>query len=248
MAPTPPEDSAAEPAVGPLGAGSDFCPFLDHIGIPSIDLSFGGDYGVYHSAFDDFAWMKHFGDPDFSYEITLARMIGTIALRLNEADLLPFDYSAYAAEIDREVEKLSAVAKQSGDASNVQPLSDAASVFHASASRVTEALRSMPAGTLDSALSDRLDRSLVLVEQDLLAPEGLVGRPWFKHTIYAPGSYTGYSAEAMPGVVEAMAKNDPALLHRESTAVAAALLRASARLDEVARLAREAAATNDPPR
>jgi N-acetylated-alpha-linked acidic dipeptidase len=242
------EDSAAEPAVGSLGAGSDFCPFLDHIGIPSIDLSFGGDYGVYHSAFDDFAWMKHFGDPDFSYEITLARMIGTIALRLDEADLLPFDYSAYAAEVDRELEKLSATAKQSGDAANVQPLSDAAAVFHTSASRATEALRSMPAGSLDSAAADRLDRSLVLVEQDLLAPEGLTGRPWFKHTIYAPGSYTGYSAEAMPGVVEAMAKNDPALVRHESTAVAGALLRASARLDEIARLAREAATTNDPPR
>lgn len=244
----PPEDSGPEPAVAPLGAGSDFCPFLDHAGIPSIDLSFGGDYGVYHSAFDDFFWMKHFGDPDFTYEVTLARMIGTIALRLDEADLLPLDYAAYAAEIDREVDKLLASAKRSGDAANVQPLSDAAAIFHASAAHANEALRSIPSGSLDPAASERLNRLLVLVEQDLLAPEGLTGRPWFKHTIYAPGSYTGYSAEALPGVVEALAKNDPALVRHESTAVAAALLRASARLDDVARLARDAATTNDPPR
>ena len=50
-----------------LGAGSDFCPFFDHAGIPSIDTGFVGDYGVYHSIYDDFYWMKKFGDPTFEY-------------------------------------------------------------------------------------------------------------------------------------------------------------------------------------
>ena len=74
-----------------------FRPFFDYAGIPSLDMGFGGDYGVYHSLYDDFYWMKHFGDPTFVYHATLARILGTVALRLDEADVLPFDYSAYAS-------------------------------------------------------------------------------------------------------------------------------------------------------
>jgi len=75
------------------------------------------------------------------------------------------------------------------------------------------------------------------VEQSLLAPEGLLGRPWYKHTIYAPGSYGGYEAEIFPGVHEALDWNDAGALRREADSLAAALRRAAARLDEIARLA-----------
>jgi N-acetylated-alpha-linked acidic dipeptidase len=76
------------------------------------------------------------------------------------------------------------------------------------------------------------------VEQALLAQEGLAGRPWFKHTVYAPGSYAGYAAEALPGVSESLDRNDPATLRIEADSLAAALRRAANRLDEVSKLAR----------
>ncbi len=78
------------------------------------------------------------------------------------------------------------------------------------------------------------------VEQALLTPDGLAGRPWFKHTIYAPGSYSGYSAEILPGVTEAIERSDPAMLQREADTLAAALHRAAAQLNDVARLAQAA--------
>jgi N-acetylated-alpha-linked acidic dipeptidase len=235
----PPPDPSGDVPVGALGAGSDFCPFLDHAGIPSIDVGFGGDYGVYHSLYDDFFWMKHFGDPTFVYHAALARILGTIALRLSEADLLPFDYSVYASDIARAADDLSARSTSSGAVSdiNIKVVTDAAGQLSAAASRASAALQSLSSVPVDPARALKINRALAGVEQAFLAPEGLSGRPWYKHTIYAPGSYAGYAAGVMPGVSEALDRHDPATLTREEDALAAALRRAAARLDEITRLA-----------
>ena len=79
------DKSIAEARIGALGSGSDFTPFLQHLGVPSSDMGFGGDYGVYHSAYDSFYWMTHFGDPDFVYHVAAAQMWGTVAMRLADA-------------------------------------------------------------------------------------------------------------------------------------------------------------------
>src|ERR1051326_8240333 len=91
--------TAGEARIEALGSGSDYTPFLQHLGIASTDMSFGGDYGVYHSAYDSFYWMDHFGDPGFQYHVAAAQVWGTMALRLADADGLPFDYTDYASEI-----------------------------------------------------------------------------------------------------------------------------------------------------
>lgn len=232
-------EASVKAPIGDLGAGSDFSPFFDYAGIPSIDLGFGGDYGVYHSIYDDFYWMKHFGDPTFGYHVALARILGTIALRLDEADILPFDYAAYASAIQRNVDNLAMrAARQPDEAGLLKPVEQASEQFAASATRATDALRMISSSSIDSANAEIIDRALPEVEQALLAPDGLVGRPWFKHTIYAPGSYAGYASEMMPGVTEALDRDDPVTLRREADSLSAALLRASAQLDEIARLAR----------
>ena len=148
-------EGAGEAPLGALGAGSDFSPFFDYAGIPSVDIGFGGDYGVYHSLYDDFYWMKHFGDPTFGYHAALARILGTIALRLDEADILPFDYSAYATEISRmESDLLSRASSQAGEAAALKPVAEASIEFTTAASRSTAALRdlgSITRGSGDSA-------------------------------------------------------------------------------------------------
>lgn len=234
----PVSDSPSEPAIGALGAGSDFSPFFDFAGIPSIDLAFEGDYGVYHSLYDDFYWMKHFGDPTFQYHVALARVLGTLALRLDEADILPFDYPAYAQEIERAAnDAFVRASRDTNDADSVKPVVDAAAQFSDAAARASQALHSSAAAGLDPAKAGDVNRALASVDQALLAPAGLAGRPWFKHTIYAPGSYAGYSAEVLPGINEALDRNDSTTLRLEADSLAAALRRASARLDDVARLA-----------
>ena len=71
--------------VGDLGSGSDFTPFLQHLGVPSTDIGSGGPYGVYHSVFDNFAWFTKFGDPTFVYEQQMARVYGLQSIRMASA-------------------------------------------------------------------------------------------------------------------------------------------------------------------
>jgi N-acetylated-alpha-linked acidic dipeptidase len=234
----PPPDPSGEVPLGALGAGSDFCPFFDHAGIPSMDMGFGGDYGVYHALYDDFYWMKHFGDPAFAYHATAARVLGTMALRFDEADILPFDYAAYASEIAHAANDLAVRAgAQTSRETKLKSVTDAAGELSAAASRASQALQGIASSTVDPAKAMKINRALSSVEQEFLAPEGLSGRPWYKHTIYAPGSYAGYAAEVMPGVSEALDRGDAATLRREEESVAAALRRAAARLDDIARIA-----------
>jgi N-acetylated-alpha-linked acidic dipeptidase len=234
---------SVKPPVGDLGAGSDFSPFFDYAGIPSVDLGFGGQYGVYHSVYDDFYWMKHFGDPTFGYHVALARILGTIALRLDESDVLPFDYANYALSIDRNISDLAShVAQNPDEAAALKPVQQASAQFASSAARASDALRAISDAPLDPAATEKINRALPEVEQALLAPGGLTGRPWFKHTIFAPGLYAGYASESIPGITDALDRNDLAAFRREADSLSAALLRASARLDDISRLAREAPA------
>ncbi len=240
----PPSAKFTAPGVVPieaLGAGSDFCPFFDHAGIPSLDAGFVGDYGVYHSMYDDFYWMKKFGDPSFEYHVALAKILGTLALRLDESDTLPFDYSAYAAEISRAANELATRATKQGiSGADVQAVTNAATQLTASAAAVSQAMQHWVSAPPASTKQHEINHELVSVEQALLAPEGLAGRTWYKHTIYAPGMYAGYAAEVLPGVNEALDRKDTATFNSEAASLAAALRRASARLDEIAHLASSA--------
>ena len=94
-----PPQSGEEVHVSDLGSGSDFTPFLQHAGVPSTDVGSEGPYGVYHSTFDDFAWFTQNADPHFVYLQEMARVFGLEALRMADADVLPYDYEAYAREI-----------------------------------------------------------------------------------------------------------------------------------------------------
>jgi N-acetylated-alpha-linked acidic dipeptidase len=226
-----------------LGAGSDFCPFFDHAGIPSMDVSFTGAYGVYHSMYDDFYWMMHFGDPTFRYETTLGRILGVLALRLDNADILPFDYPEYASDITEAARNLAATralganaGADTGPDEDLRTLSGAAAQFANAAAIATQALESIHSGTLTPEKLTAINRALVTVEQAFLSPDGLPGRPWYKHTIFAPGSYVGYAAEIFPGITERI-DADPATFTAQLGALEDAFHRATADLDEVTRLA-----------
>ena len=82
--------------VGDLGSGSDFTPFLQHLGVPSTDIGSGGPYGVYHSVFDNYAWFIMNADPTFVYLQEMARVFGLEVLHMADADVLPYDYVTYA--------------------------------------------------------------------------------------------------------------------------------------------------------
>lgn len=99
--------------IGALGSGSDYTVFVDHLGVPALNLGYGGEdgSGIYHSIYDDFHWYTHFADTDFAYGKTLAQTVGTAVMRLSSAQLLPFDFTNFADTIQTyvaDLQKLSA--------------------------------------------------------------------------------------------------------------------------------------------
>jgi N-acetylated-alpha-linked acidic dipeptidase len=217
---------SGEVRVGDLGSGSDYTPFIQHLGVPSTDIGSTGPYGVYHSAFDNYAWFIMNADPTFVYEQQMARVFGLEALHMADADVLPYDYITYARQIQAYLFAAQARAKDAGMTS--VDFGDALGA----ATRFTAAATVMYSKQLSATgNADALNASLRAVEGDLLAPEGLPGRPWFRHTIFAPGEYTGYAAVVIPGVNEAIDARDPARAQAQMANVTAALVRAAATLE-----------------
>ena len=189
--------------VGDLGSGSDFTPFLQHVGVPSTDIGSSGPYGVYHSTFDDYAWYVQNSDPHFVYLQEMARVFGLEALRMADTDVLPYDYVTYARAIDTYIVAARRKASDDGLTSlDFAAAEVAAGRFVAAAQRVHD-LQTAGKGDLG-----KLNIALRETEAALVSDAGLPNRPWYRHTIYAPGEFTGYAAVVIPGVNEAIAAKD----------------------------------------
>ena len=197
------ERTPAAPRIGALGSGSDYTPFLQHLGVPSLDMSFGGDYGVYHSAYDSFYWMSHFGDPDFKYHVAAAQIWGTVTLRITDARSLPFDYTDYATELREFVNETTRLAnrKKLFDAFDAKPILKAIDNFSDEGEKIQK--RRMEESLSDEKLR-RMNDALIQAERAFVDERGLQGRTWFKHQIYAPGFYTGYAALPLPDLRQAI--------------------------------------------
>ena len=191
--------NGGEARIGALGSGSDYTPFLQHLGVPSTDMGFGGDYGVYHSSYDSFYWMDHFGDPGFVYHVAAAQIWGTLALRLADADALPFDYTDYATQIREFFTEALRLAKQKNlDTSfDDRSMNAALEDFAKECSRVEKNRQEAVTTKANSAKLKLINDALIGVEREFIDERGLRGRPWYKHEIYAPGIYTGYAAQPL---------------------------------------------------
>ncbi|HBB98569.1 MAG TPA: glutamate carboxypeptidase [Blastocatellia bacterium] len=196
-------DAESEARIGPLGSGSDYTPFLQHLGVPSTDMGFGGDYGVYHSAYDSFYWMTHFGDPDFVYHVAAAQLWGTMAIRLADADGLSFDYTDYANQIREYFDESIRLAKHRrlDSAIDEKSINDAVRNFSEEAMRLEKERQKLVADADKSSSSAaklrRLNDALMGAERAFIDERGLRGRPWYKHEIYAPGIFTGYASQPL---------------------------------------------------
>ncbi|HVC89928.1 MAG TPA: M28 family metallopeptidase [Acidobacteriaceae bacterium] len=211
-----------------LGSGSDYTPFLQHLGVPSTDIESSGHYGVYHSAFDNYAWFTKFADPTFVYLQQQARFLGLEGMTMADADLLPYDYQVYGSQVVGYLQASQLKATNAGMQSlDFAPALAAARRFQDAGAKALAAERD-PAGPLPEE-----NRILRQAEQDLLSQHGLPNRPWYKHTIYAPGEYTGYAAVVIPGVNEAIDAKDAARASSQLEALTRALDRAAATLNKM---------------
>ena len=200
----PPPD--AELVETRIGSGSDHTVFLNHLGRPVINLGFGGDYGVYHSMYDDHYWMEHIGDPTFEYHIALTRIWGLVALRLANADLLPFDFGANGAALEqflRELEQQNKIDRRL----HLKKLHARVAQFEREGNLLRSAMvRALAQGEPSAEKLQRLNTQLFQVESNWLDPDGIPGRPWFQHLLYS-SRYT-YAHLEFPGLTEAVEKGD----------------------------------------
>jgi N-acetylated-alpha-linked acidic dipeptidase len=217
-----------------IGGGSDYTVFLNFLGVPIADLSFDGPYGVYHSIYDTHRWVSTNADPEFRYHAALVHLWGLTAVRLADADVLPLDYLPYA---DRLVEFVAEVGRAwvglPGER-RVSPMLDvesaiadlrvAALEFNRRRQRALEA-----EGTGER---QRLDEQIMATERALLDPEGIPGRPWFRHSVFAPKF--SYAPAVLPGIAEAVEASDNDRAVRQARRLADALRRAAAALSRPA--------------
>jgi N-acetylated-alpha-linked acidic dipeptidase len=243
----------ASPRLHALGSGSDYSPFLQHLGIASLNIGFGGESrgGVYHSLYDSFDHYSRFGDPGFQYGLALAKTSGRIVLRLANADRLPFEFTHFGRTVSGYLNEVELLTEEMRNATerkkllleegryraaadpqrpyfppkaedpvphlNFSPLQNSLTGLQESAQRYSEQLESMGTAlvTLTPEQRQELNRILFQAERILTREQGLPGRPWFKHHIYAPGFYTGYGVKTLPGVREAIeARNWPEAEHQ----------------------------------
>jgi N-acetylated-alpha-linked acidic dipeptidase len=202
-----------------LGSGSDYTVFLNFLGVPIADLSFDGPYGVYHSVYDNHHWVSRIGDPGFRYHAAMVRIWGLLALRLANAEVLPLDYAAYAGRILEFIKGI-----DGRYAAELAPARAAADRFAAAAAAVAREME-QASGT---ASAGGLNRRLMAVERAFLDPEGIPGRPWYRHQIYAP-KFT-YAPELLPAVAEAVARGDAAHISFQARRLALAIDRAATAL------------------
>ena len=189
-----------------IGSGSDHTVFLNHLGCPTVGLTFDGPYGVYHSMYDDFYWMNKVGDPGYRYHTLMSKLWGVLALRLANSEILPFDFAFYAENVRQFVAELQKN-KEAAMQFDFKPLLARVAEFEAEGRRFNQAIeRRIASGNIDRESSQRVNRAIRQVESNWLNADGIPGRPWFKHILYA-ARYT-YAHLELPGLTEAIERAD----------------------------------------
>jgi N-acetylated-alpha-linked acidic dipeptidase len=261
--------------ISALGSGSDYSPFLQHLGLHALNIEYGGEDdqgGVYHSQYDTFEHYVRFGDPQFAYGVAEAETIGHVVLRMANADVLPMQFGSFADTIgdytdelhkltdekrkksedlqkliDKNAFQLAADPTRVVSAPEHEPevpyldfaaLDNAVARLKKSAKAYDEAYKKVFSGTTALAPAQRKDVNAQLrgLEQTLTNSNGLPGRPWYRHLIYAPGLLTGYGVKTLPGVREAIEDNRWSEANQYVVLTAQALDAYSERLDKATAL------------
>lgn len=224
-----------------LGSGSDYTPFIQHLGIPSMNIGYGGEDngGEYHSVYDSYDLYTRFKDPTFEYGVALAKTAGRITMRLANADVLPFDFKGFYKTVNGYMNEVMTLLETSRESTAVENQMVAENRYvlaadpkekyiapskkdevpflnFSSLQNAVSSLEKASAQYADLAAANpspntnlvNLNKLLYQAEQKLLISAGLPSRPWFKHSIYAPGLYTGYGVKTLPGIREAIEQRD----------------------------------------
>ncbi|HEY8955166.1 transferrin receptor-like dimerization domain-containing protein [Chitinophaga sp.] len=246
-------------AIGAMGSGSDYSSFLQHLGVPSLDVGFGGEDagGEYHSIYDSYDDYTRFKDPGFNYGVALSQTAGHTVLRLANTVTLPFDYRKLYETVNGYVNELTELTGSLRESTTIEnqlirdrkyqlatdtakhllPPVPKSEVPYLDFSPLQNALIGLDTITASLAARKTLpataNKALYQGEQQLLNDAGLPARNWYKHTLYAPGFYTGYGVKTIPGVREAIEQRRWKEAQEQISVVATAINRLAAYLGNI---------------
>lgn len=227
--------STFTPDLKPLGSGADFVPFQDHLAVPTMAIEFIGDngygYGTYHTNYDSRAYVERIADPGFAQGVLMSQVLGTLALRMSEAEVLPFRFSHYVTKLEAAIGDADRWAKAAGMPAESQGLRTRAQVAAQAAGALESAIdAALAAGALTrgsaTALNDRLGR----MEQALADDDGAPDSKWYRHVFYGWNIYSLYDGQPFPGLAEAYRLKDAARVAHERGRIERALDRMAAEL------------------
>jgi N-acetylated-alpha-linked acidic dipeptidase len=230
--------------LGALGSGSDYTAFLDHVGLASLHLSYGGEAnaGIYHSIYDTYDHYSRFMDTTFTYGVAEAQTLALAAMRLASAPVLPFEFHSAATTYGKYVDEIERGAKatEKTSALDLSAVRAAVNRVHAAAASWETAYARVSLMTEQQIRRNQrqlaaVNKLLYQTERALTDDAGLPDREWFRHLIYAPGFYTGYGVKTMAGIREAVEDvPDLSVAQREAARVAAALEKYAAAIEQAA--------------
>ena len=222
-----------------IGSGSDHTVFLNHICAPALDMSFSGDYGVYHSMYDDYYWMSHFGDPGMIYSKALDGIWARLAIDLASSPVIPLDYENYAGELRKYVEEWAG--RFDPDKKKSGKLLGLVEGMRSAAARIGPFLIDRGGGEAPLAGAppgiEKLRRAnglLLEIERDFALPEGIPNRTWFKHIVF--GTRSTYAALLLPELTEAAEAGDNQGVSRAIVHLEEAVTKAAGKLELIFRI------------
>jgi N-acetylated-alpha-linked acidic dipeptidase len=229
-----PKDTTSDTTftIGALGSGSDYTAFLDHLGLPSLNIGYGGAArsGIYHSIYDSYTFYERFLDTGYVYAVTEAQTMATAILRMADAPVLPFEFRAPTRTFRKYVDQLARLAAENDttkglDLTALRTALDRLDSAATAWERASAGIDGLTATTRRRPALAAVNRMLAESEQALTDSAGLPRRPWFRHLVYAPGAYTGYGVKTIPGVREAVELRRPAEAQAEAARAALAVVR-----------------------
>ena len=249
--------------ISPLGSGSDYSPFLQHLGVASLNISFGGEAadGSYHTLYDTYEHYTKWRDPGMVYGAALAKVAGRATLRLANAPRLPFEFTGLSDNIALYIEEIETLADEMREKTaeinsmlesgiydlvldqnqSLGPPKSNSAVPHFNFAPLKNAISELDlasqeykSNSSDGQSASKAENILLYTsERELIRTAGLPGRPWFTHHIYAPGFYTGYGVKTIPGVREAIEQRQYDLVAQQIDTAAEVIKGMAARVNQL---------------
>ncbi len=218
--------------VDPIGSGTDHAVFLNHIGAPALNMTFSGDYGVYHSMYDNYYWMSHFGDPGMLYTAAMAKIWAHMIIELACNPLLPLDYEFHAQELRNYLAEWAKLYDPHQERSHT--LDELLREMEKTASLLTPYLSGEKelAGNISEENRHKANQLLIQIERDFTAPEGIPKRKWYKHLVF--GARFTYDDLLFPALTEAAEEGNTEGIQQALLLLENSVKKATSKLEQIA--------------